>query len=242
MKRMMAPSRRAYNNKRWFTTTTSSSSSSGRNSVRRTLHAVALYCAVVASLFLLFNNDVRVHAWTGNKGGYDAANNNNRNTNKNEETRKKSVVPQFQLTPHTLPRDNIERQLTALQMEDMAEAYRLTSPENQERTGNAINFGHMARAFPYSPLIRHEQAQILMESRTVDDESLQFLVRVVSSSSQVLEDEERSSSSSSRKISEYWWSLSRSKMEDDNDDDDELEDDDSAVVGSYMVDAIFPNN
>jgi len=232
---MMAPSRRAYNHKGWFTATTTTSS--GRNSVRRTLHAVALYCAVVVSFFLLSNNDV--HAWTGNKGGYDAANNNNRK--KNEKTRN-SAVPQFQLTPSTLPRDIIERQLTALQMEDMAEAYRLTSPENQERTGNAINFGHMARAFPYSPLIRHEQAQILMESRTVDDESLQFLVRVVSSSSQVLEDEERSSSSSSRKISEYWWSLSRSKMEDGDNDDDELDHDESAVVGSYMVDAIFPNN
>jgi len=238
---MMAPSRRAYNHKGWFTATTTTSS--GRNSVRRTLHAVALYCAVVVSFFLLSNNDV--HAWTGNKGGYDAANNNNRK--KNEKTRN-SAVPQFQLTPSTLPRDIIERQLTALQMEDMAEAYRLTSPENQERTGNAINFGHMARAFPYSPLIRHEQAQILMESRTVDDESLQFLVRVVSSSSQVVLDEEEddadeeSGSPPSNKVSEYWWSLSRSKMEDDNDDDDELEDDDSAVVGSYMVDAIFPNN
>jgi len=157
---------------------------------------------------------------------------------------------QFQLTPGTLPRDVIERQLTALKMDDMAEAYRLSSPANQERSGNATNFGKMARSFPYGPLVRHEQSQILMESRTIDDDSQQFLVRVVSSS-QVLgeedddedEDEEScspplprrsSSSSSSRtmsKVSEYWWSLSRSKIDDEFD-----------SAGSYMVDAIFPNN
>jgi len=237
---MMAPSRRAYNHKRWFTTTTTTTS--GRNSSRRTLVAVAL-CAVVVSLFLS-NNNVHVHAWTGKKGGYDAANNNNRK--KNEQTRN-LAVQQFQVTPSTLPRDIIERQLTALQMEDMTEAYRLTSLENQERAGNAINFGHMARAFPYSPLIRHQQSQILMESRTVDDESLQFLVRVVSSSPTTTgeeeedADEESGSPSPSNKVSEYWWSLSRSKMEDD-DNDEELDHDESAVVGSYMVDAIFPNN
>jgi len=146
----------------------------------------------------------------------------------------------FSLTPHTLPIDILERQLTALQLGDMIGAYRLASPANQAGSGNNVtNFGKMVRAPPYSPLVRHKKAQILLESRMFD--SQQFLVRVVSSSSspdleEEEEDEEEKSACSSpqkkrrkttNKVSEYWWSLSRSNS--------------GPAGGSYMVDAVIPN-
>jgi len=155
----------------------------------------------------------------------------------------------FLLTPHTLPIDILERQLTALPREDMVEAYRFASPANQARSGNNVtNFDNMVRAHPYGPLVRHQKAHILLQSRMFD--SQQFLVRVVSSSLPVLEEEEeedeemdenkescsspqkKSSSSRQRKtrntVSEYWWSLSRSSS--------------SPAGGSYMVDAVIPNS
>jgi len=159
----------------------------------------------------------------------------------------------FPLTPHTLPIDILERQLTALQLDDMVEAYRYASPTNQAGSGNNVtNFGNMVRAPPYGPLVRHKKASILLQSRMFD--SQQFLVRVVSSSSSpiVLEEEEdeddedededdedqeacvslqKNSSRRTKtrnKISEYWWSLSRSKS--------------GPAAGSYMVDAVIPNS
>mmetsp|Transcript_28222 Transcript_28222/g.31729 ORF Transcript_28222/g.31729 Transcript_28222/m.31729 type:complete len:225 (+) Transcript_28222:110-784(+) len=146
----------------------------------------------------------------------------------------------FRLTPHTLPIDILERQLVALQLNDMIGAYRLASPANQAGSGNNVtNFGKMVRAPPYSPLVRHKKAQILLESRMFD--SQQFLVRVVSSSSspdleeeEEDEDEESACSPSQKKrrkttnkVSEYWWSLSRSNS--------------GPAGGSYMVDAVIPN-
>mmetsp|Transcript_52266 Transcript_52266/g.56674 ORF Transcript_52266/g.56674 Transcript_52266/m.56674 type:complete len:219 (+) Transcript_52266:76-732(+) len=146
----------------------------------------------------------------------------------------------FSLTPHTLPIDILERQLTALQLGDMIGAYRLASPANQAGSGNNVtNFGNMVRAPPYGPLVRHKKAQILLQSRMFD--SQQFLVRVVSSSSspdleEEEEDEDEESACSSpqkkrrkttNKVSEYWWSLSRSNS--------------GPAAGSYMVDAVIPN-
>lgn len=134
----------------------------------------------------------------------------------------------FQLSPSTTPGEIVERQLSALQDDDMAAVYKFASPANKEQTGNAANFGKMVRSGPYRYLVGHSRSEILLESKMAA--SQQFLVRVISPSLTLEEEGEEDSCSRKAiggKIIEYWWSLSRCNK--------------GEFAGSYMVDAVIPN-
>jgi Domain of unknown function (DUF4864) len=120
----------------------------------------------------------------------------------------------FQLTPSTPPQEIIQQQLQALQQDDMASVYQLASPNNKERTVDVTRFGQMVRSGPYKHLVRHIRSTVLLESNMAA--SQQFLVRIVP------RDYEESG-----RIVEYWWSLSRCNG--------------GEYAGSYMVDAVIPN-
>jgi hypothetical protein len=120
----------------------------------------------------------------------------------------------FQLSPSTLPQEVIHQQLQALQKDDMATVYQCASPGNKERTGDVTRFGEMVRFGPYKHLIEHQKSIILLESTMAS--SQQFLVKIVPKNYE-----------KSGRIFEYWWSLSRC-ME-------------GEYAGSYMVDAVIPN-
>ena len=59
----------------------------------------------------------------------------------------------FQLSPSTKPGEIVERQLAALQDDDMAAVYKFASPANKEQTGNSANFGKIVRSGPYRYVI-----------------------------------------------------------------------------------------
>jgi hypothetical protein len=120
----------------------------------------------------------------------------------------------FQLTPSTRPQEIVQQQLTALQQDDMDQVYKFASPGNKERTGDVTRFGQMVRSGPYKYLIKHSKSIILMEATMA--QSQQFLVRIVPG------DYEKSG-----RVLEYWWSLSRCNG--------------GEFSGSYMVDAVIPN-
>jgi len=133
----------------------------------------------------------------------------------------------FQLSPSTKPGEIVERQLAALQDDDMAAVYKFASPANKEQTGNSANFGKIVRSGPYRYLVGHSRSEILLESKM--GTSYQFLVRVIPSSFSLENGKEESFSrkKSRRKVVEYWWSLSRCNN--------------GEFAGSYMVDAVIPN-
>mmetsp|Transcript_35519 Transcript_35519/g.52146 ORF Transcript_35519/g.52146 Transcript_35519/m.52146 type:complete len:174 (-) Transcript_35519:207-728(-) len=135
----------------------------------------------------------------------------------------------FHLSPSTMPMEIIEKQLTALQDNDMTEVYKFASPANKAQTGNAANFGKMVRSGPYRYLVGHSRSEILLESKM--SMSQKFLVRVISSplTSEDGEEESYSRGRSSRggRVIEYWWCLSRCYK--------------GEFAGSFMVDAVIPN-
>lgn len=120
----------------------------------------------------------------------------------------------FQLTPSTKAQEVIQQQLDALQRDDMDQVYKFASPGNKERTGDVTRFGQMVRWGPYKHLVKHSKSLILMEATMA--QSQQFLVRIVPG------DYEESG-----RVLEYWWSLSRCNS--------------GEFSGSYMVDAVIPN-
>jgi hypothetical protein len=96
----------------------------------------------------------------------------------------------------------------------MVGVYTFASPANKERTGSVMTFGNMVRSGPYKYLVGHVKSTILLESTMAN--SQQYLVRIVPQEY-----------STTGKIVEYWWSLSRCQTGEYN--------------GSYMVDAVIPN-
>ncbi|KAL3931379.1 MAG: hypothetical protein SGARI_004222 [Bacillariaceae sp.] len=94
----------------------------------------------------------------------------------------------------------------------MDQVYLFASPPNKERTGDVARFGQMVRSGPYKPLVQHQKSLIVLESAMA--KSRQFLVRIVPSNE-------------SGRVVEYWWSLSRCNA--------------GEFRGSYMVDAVIPN-
>ncbi|KAG7337095.1 protein of unknown function DUF4864 containing protein [Nitzschia inconspicua] len=120
----------------------------------------------------------------------------------------------FHLSPSTPPQEVIQQQLQALQQDDMTKVYQLASPNNKERTGDVTRFGQMVRSGPYRHLVQHHSSLVLLESTI--GASQQFLVRIVPQDY-----------AESGRIVEYWWSLSRCRG--------------GEYEGSYMVDAVIPN-
>ena len=120
----------------------------------------------------------------------------------------------FQLTPSATAQQVVQQQLDALQHDDMDQVYLFASPGNKECTGDVARFGQMVRSGPYKYMVKHSKSLILMEATM--GLSQQFLVRIVPG------DYEESG-----RILEYWWSLSRCTGGEYN--------------GSYMVDAVIPN-
>mmetsp|Transcript_646 Transcript_646/g.1432 ORF Transcript_646/g.1432 Transcript_646/m.1432 type:complete len:184 (+) Transcript_646:156-707(+) len=133
----------------------------------------------------------------------------------------------FQLSPSTAPGEIIERQLAALRDDDIGAVYKFASPANKEHIGSATDFAKMVRSGPYRYLLGHSRSEILLESKL--SASHQFLVRVITSSSIFEEDKDRSypQDTNGGKVVEYWWSLSRCNK--------------GEFTGSYMVDAVIPN-
>jgi hypothetical protein len=121
------------------------------------------------------------------------------------------------LTPSTSPEEIIYSQLAALRQDNMADVYRYASPANKMQTGTLETFGRMVRSPPYNFLVRHEEADILLESQL--GASRQYLVRIVPNAK-----------SFPRKTTtvEYWWSLSPCTVP-------------GEYQGCYMVDAVIPN-
>eukprot|EP00531_Pseudo-nitzschia_arenysensis_P011605 CAMPEP_0116141792 /NCGR_PEP_ID=MMETSP0329-20121206/14565_1 /TAXON_ID=697910 /ORGANISM="Pseudo-nitzschia arenysensis, Strain B593" /LENGTH=205 /DNA_ID=CAMNT_0003636987 /DNA_START=21 /DNA_END=638 /DNA_ORIENTATION=- len=159
------------------------------------------------------------------------------------------MVAGLSLNPSTPPGDIIERQLEALKDGDIGTVYKFASPGNKQQTGDVTNFARMVQSGPYRFLLGHINSEILLESKMA--ESRQYLVRVTSSSAletapselendneddddneddeEEEEDESLSSQTAAeqKKVLEYWWSLSRCKT--------------GEYSGSYMVDAVIPN-
>ena len=126
-----------------------------------------------------------------------------------------AFVESYSLTPATTPEQIIERQLTALQQNHMADVYEFASPSNKAQVGESLDrFSQMVQSGPYRNLIGHSKSTILLASTLAA--SKQYLVRVTP------KDYPHTA------IVEYWWSLSRVQTPGPHE-------------GCYMVDAVIPN-
>jgi len=121
------------------------------------------------------------------------------------------------LNAHTKPEEIVAAQLLALQEDDMQRVYDFASPNNKASVQNDLNvFAKMVRQTPqYAPLIKHENAQLLLTTTKTKKRSFdasdyvlwQGLVRVVPTI--------HTTSSLSRRMNE------NNKNEDDDDDEEE---------------------
>ena len=119
------------------------------------------------------------------------------------------------LTPAMTPQQVVQRQLSALQQDDMRQVFFYASPNNKANVGGSIErFGSMVRSGPYKYLIHHKQADVLMTVSSNPDR-WRGLVRVVCSDG------------SDKETTEFWWLLSRCQGGD--------------YPGCFMVDAVIPN-
>jgi len=136
-------------------------------------------------------------------------------------------------TPKSTPEQVIHSQLVGLKSNDMPAVFRYASTGNKERVNSdVVKFGEMVRSGPYSPLIGHKHAEILLINDVYAPSLRQFLVRVVPSSVNTGDDyDDASGLYESRKATttsvDYWWHLSRSTTS-------------GPDLGCYMVDAVIP--
>uniref|UniRef100_A0A7S1GQR6 Uncharacterized protein n=1 Tax=Cyclophora tenuis TaxID=216820 RepID=A0A7S1GQR6_CYCTE len=118
------------------------------------------------------------------------------------------------LVYHTDPPEFVvRRQLEALRTDDTQTAYQLASPSNKEVTGPHQKFAELVRADPFTPLIKHDKADILMTMEYT--KFWRCLVRVWPEDTKIPKD--------------YVYQLSRSKRDD-------------LYFGCWLVDAVYPND
>jgi hypothetical protein len=121
------------------------------------------------------------------------------------------------LSPATTPDNVVLKQLKALQQNTMEDVFLYASPNNKANVGGSVErFGEMVRSGPYKYLINHKQAEVLLTVSDASDQRWRGLVRVFCGDQFQGKD-----------CVEFWWLLSRCS--------------DGPYTGSYMVDAVIPN-
>ncbi|GFH57017.1 hypothetical protein CTEN210_13493 [Chaetoceros tenuissimus] len=126
------------------------------------------------------------------------------------------------------PESIIQKQLDALQQDDMYTVFKYASPSNKAATGPWQRFGKMVRSPPYLPLINHKRADVLFMT-TRRDRSVKFLVRVWKSDELGNEMEDKELKAYPCPVY-YEWILSKV----------EYVEDDSPYKDCYMVDGVMP--
>lgn len=160
-----------------------------------------------------------------------------------------SISPQQSQPPLkvSIPEDVVQMQLQALQEHDIKKAFALNSPENQAVTGPPTQFEQLLLEKPFTPIIGHDDGQVLMTISQHDGNEqcyVSCLVRIIpgrnarQKSSDDNDDDHDEVDHDSNDENDnnmyqdpvlYWWEVSKH------------EDVTSETGYKYMVDSVLPD-